>query len=74
MKNLDTLVADFSDIYKLKEQDKVSINPIPSEIICQRRQRIASTEQREQAKQVMIEQNKEKGDEETFTGIEYVIK
>ena len=62
MRKLDTLVTDFPDTYKLIEQDGVSkIYSFPKSYVNYRRPRTVSTEQRERARQLMIERNKEKG-------------
>ena len=50
MRKLDTLVADFPDTYK------------PKSYIKYRKSRAVSTEQRERARQMMIANNKAKGD------------
>ena len=63
MRKLDTLVADFPDIYKLTGQDKVSKTySFPKSYISYRKPRAVSTEQRERARQMMIAKNKAKGD------------
>ena len=63
MRKLDTLVADFPDIYKLTGQDEVSktYSFSKSYISC-RKPRAVNTEQRERARQMMIAKNKAKGD------------
>ena len=62
MRKLDTLVADFPDTYKLTEQDKVSKTySFPKSHISYRKPRAVSTEQRERARQMMIANNKAKG-------------
>jgi hypothetical protein len=62
MRKLDTLVANFPDIYKLTEQDKVSKTySFPKSHISYRKPRAVSTEQRERARQMMIANNKAKG-------------
>ncbi len=59
MRKLDTLVADFPDTYKLTEQDKVSKTySFPKSHISYRKPRAVSTEQREWARQMMIERNR----------------
>ena len=59
MRKLDTLVADFPDTYKLTEQDEVSKTySFPKSYVCYRKPRAVSTEQRERARQMMIERNK----------------
>ena len=59
MRKLDTLVADFPDIYKLTGQDEVSKTySFPKSFIGYRKQRAVSTEQRERARQMMIKRNK----------------
>lgn len=59
MRKLDTLVADFPDIYKLIGQDEISKTySFPKAYISFRKPRAVSTEQRERARQMMIEQNK----------------
>ena len=63
MRKLDTLVADFSDIYKLTGQDEVSKTySFPKSFVSYRKPRAISTEQRERARQMMIAKNKAKGD------------
>ena len=63
MRKLDTLVADFPDIYKLTGQDKISKTySFPESFIGYRKPRAVSTEQRERARQMMIAKNKAKGD------------
>ncbi len=63
MRKLDTLAADFPDTYKLIRQDEVSRTySFPKSYISYRKPRAASTEQRELARQMMIERNKAKGD------------
>ncbi|MCX4379658.1 MAG: hypothetical protein OSJ61_26475 [Lachnospiraceae bacterium] len=63
IRKLDTLVADFPDIYKLTGQDEVSktYSFSKSYISC-RKPRAVNTEQRERARQMMIAKNKAKGD------------
>ena len=61
MRKLDTLVADFPDIYKLTGQDEVSKTySFPKSYISYRKPRAVSTEQRERARQMMIAKNKAK--------------
>ncbi len=63
MRKLDTLVADFPDIYKLTGQDEVSKTySFPKSYVSYRKPRTVSTEQRERARQMMIAKNKAKGD------------
>jgi hypothetical protein len=58
MRKLDTLVADFPDTYSLIGQDKVSKTySFPKSHISYRKPRAVSTEQRERARQMMIERN-----------------
>ena len=60
MRKLDTLVADFPDIYKLTEQDEVSKTySFPKSYVSYRKPRAVSTEQRERARKT-IEQKKKK--------------
>ena len=59
MRKLDTLVADFPDTYMLTEQDEVSKTySFPKSYVSYRKPRAVSTEQRERARQMMIERNK----------------
>ena len=59
MRKLDTLVADFPDTYKLTEQDEGSKTySFPKSYVSYRKPRAVSTEQRERARQMMIERNK----------------
>ena len=59
MRKLDTLVADFSDTYKLIGQDEVSKTySFPKSHVSYRKPRTVSTEQREWARQMMIAKNK----------------
>ena len=59
MRKLDTLVAEFPDIYKLTEQDEVSKTySFPKSHVNYRKPRTVSTEQRERARQMMIGRNK----------------
>ena len=63
MRKLDTLVANFPDTYSLTEQDEVSKTySFPKLYISYRKPRAVSTEQRERARQMMIVNNKAKGD------------
>jgi hypothetical protein len=58
MRKLDTLVADFPDTYSLIGQDEVSKTySFPKSYISYRKPRAVSTEQRERARQMMIERN-----------------
>ena len=59
----DTLVADFPDTYKLTGQDEVSKTySFPKSHVRYRKPRAVSTEQRERARQKMIERNSTKKD------------
>ena len=61
MRKLDTLVADFPDTYSLTGQDEVSKTySFPKSNISYRKPRAVSTEQREWARKMMIERNREK--------------
>ena len=61
MRKLDTLVADYPDTYKLTGQDEVSKTySFPKSHVSYRKPRAVSTEQRERARQMMIERNKGK--------------
>ena len=63
MRKLDTLVADFPDIYRLTGQDEVSKTySFPKAHAGYRKPRAVSTEQRERARQMMIAENKAKRD------------
>ncbi len=63
MRKLDTLVADFPDTYKLTGQDEVSKTySFPKSHVRYRKPRAVSTEQRERARQKMIERNSTKKD------------
>ena len=74
MRKLDTFVADYPDIHRLTEQDKVSkTDSLPKSYASYRKPRTVSTEQRERARQMMIANNKTKGDEARFNGIVYVL-
>ena len=56
MRKLDTLVGDFSDTYKLIEQNEVSKTySFPKSYVSYRKPRTVSTEQREWARQMIIE-------------------
>jgi hypothetical protein len=58
MRKLDTLVADFPDIYGLVKQDEVSKTYFfTKSCTSYRKPRVVSTEQGEQARQMMIEWN-----------------
>ena len=62
MRKLDTLVADFPATYKLMQQDEVSKTySFPKSFVSYRKPRAVSTEQRERARQMMIELNKASG-------------
>lgn len=59
MRKLDTLVVDFPDTYKLVKQDEVSKTySLPKSYVSYRKPRAVSMEQRERARQMMIERNK----------------
>lgn len=59
MRKLDTLVADYPDTYSLIGQNEVSKTySFPKSYVSYRKPRAVSTEQRERARQMMIEQNK----------------
>ena len=61
MRKLDTLVADFPDTYSLIGQDEVSKTySFPKSYVSYRKPRAVSKEQRERARQMMIDRNKEK--------------
>ncbi len=61
IRKLDTLVADFPDIYKLTGQDKISKTySFPKSYISYRKPRAIGKEQRERARQMMIEKNERK--------------
>ena len=63
MRKLDTLVADFPDIYKLTGQDEVSKTySFPKSYVSYQKPRAVSNDQRERARQMMIAKNKAKGD------------
>ena len=63
MRKLDTLVANFPDTYKLVKQDEVSKTySFPKSFVSYRKPRAVSTEQRERARQMMIELNKASGE------------
>ena len=62
MRKLDTLVANFPDTYKLVKQDEVSKTySFPKSFVSYRKPRAVSMEQRERARQMMIELNKASG-------------
>ena len=59
MRKLDTLVAEFPDIYRVTGQDEISKTySFPKTFISFRKPRVVSAEQRERARQMMIEKNK----------------
>lgn len=59
MRKLDTLVADFPTTYKLMKQDELSKTySLPKSYVSYRKPRAVSMEQRERARQMMIERNK----------------
>ncbi|MBO5032581.1 MAG: hypothetical protein J6K17_07200 [Oscillospiraceae bacterium] len=61
MRKLDTLAADFPDTYNLIGQDKVSKTySFPKSYVSYHKPRAVSAEQRERARQMMIERNREK--------------
>ena len=63
MRKLDTLVADFPDIYNLTGQDEISKTySFPKSFIGYRKPRAVSAKQRERARQMMIAKNKAKED------------
>ena len=63
MRKLDRLVDDFPNIYSLTGQDEVSKTySFPKSYISYRKPRAVSTEQREHARQMMVERNKGKKD------------
>ena len=58
MRKLDTLVADFPNIYKLTGQDEVSKTySFPKSYVNYRKPRRISKEQREQAREMMLKMN-----------------
>ena len=62
MRKLDTLVPDCPATYKLMKQDEVSKTySFPKSFVSYRKPRAVSTEQRERARQMMIELNKASG-------------
>jgi len=62
MRKLDTLAANFPDTYTLIGQDGVSKTySFPKSYISYRKPRVVSIEQRERARQMMIEKNKAMG-------------
>ena len=61
MRKLDTLVADYPNIYKLTGQDEVSKTySFPKSHVIYRKPRGFSIEQRERARQMMIAKNRAK--------------
>ena len=59
MRKLDTLVAEFPNIYRVTGQDEISKTySFPKTFISFRKPRVVSAEQRERARQMMIEKNK----------------
>ncbi len=63
MRKLDALVIGFSDIYKLTGQDEVSKTySFPKSYVSYRKPKAVNKEQRELARQMMIERNKAKAD------------
>ena len=59
MRKLDTLVAEFPDIYRVTGQDEISKTySFPKAYLSFRKPRTVSAEQRERARQMMIEKNK----------------
>ncbi len=63
MRKLGTLVVDFPNTYSLTRQDEVSKTySFPKSYVSYRKPRAVSTEQREQARQMMIAKNKAKKD------------
>ncbi|MDD6224172.1 MAG: hypothetical protein PUB18_04135 [bacterium] len=59
IRKLDASVADFPDTYKLMKQDEVSKTySFPNSFVSYRKPRKLSDEQREQARQMMIERNR----------------
>ena len=70
MRKLDTLAADFPDTYKLIGQDEVSKAYSFSKLyVSYRKPRAIGKEQRERARQIMIERNKRKNIKELFIEI-----
>ena len=58
MRKLDTLVAEFPDIYKLTGQDDISKTySFPKSYVNYRKPRRISKEQREQAREMMLKIN-----------------
>ena len=58
IRKLDTLVADFPDIYKLTGQDDISKTySLPKSYVNYRKPRRISKEQREQAREMMLKIN-----------------
>ncbi len=63
LRKLDTLVADFPDTYTLIGQDEVSKTySFPKTYVSYHKPRKLSGQQRERARQMMIERNREKVD------------
>jgi len=63
MRKLDMLAADFPDIYTLTGQDEASKTcSFPKSCVSYHKSRAVSTEQRERARQVMVERNRLKED------------
>ncbi|MCM1222589.1 MAG: hypothetical protein NC548_49810 [Lachnospiraceae bacterium] len=63
MRKLDRLVADFPDTYSLTGQDEVSKTySFPKSYVSYCKPRTVSKEQRERARQMMIERNKTRKD------------
>lgn len=61
MRKLDTLVTNFPNTYKLMKQDEVSKTySFPESYVSYRKPRAVSAEQRERARQMIIEKNKAK--------------
>ena len=61
MRKLDTLVTDFPDTYKLTGHNEVSKTySFPKSYISYRKPRAIGKEQRERARQMMIEKNERK--------------
>lgn len=55
------LVAEYPDVYKQVGQDEVSKTySFPKSYVSYRKPRVVSAEQRERARQMMIERNREK--------------
>ena len=67
MRKLDKLVADFPDIYKLIDQKSIDKTySMPKLYVSYRKLRNISAAKREQARQMMIANNRTKGDEAKF--------